>query len=473
MSSEQVGLIGLAVMGQNLVLNMERNGFRVAVFNRTTARTDEFIAGPAAGKNIKGTKTIQEFMACLERPRKIIILVKAGAPVDAMIDQVKPYLEKGDILFDGGNTYYPDTDRRVEQWGSEGIKFIGSGISGGEEGALMGPCIMPGGPEDAYNEMAPILTTIAAQVDDGPCCAYIGPRSAGHYVKMVHNGIEYGIMQLIAESYDILGRALGLKAPEIGDIMAEWNAGELGSYLMEITEEILHWADPETDGYLVDHILDTAKQKGTGKWTSQDSFNVGVPTPTINAAVTGRVLSGYKAERVEAAKALKGVTQLKGLDRDTLIDSVRDALYGSIVASYAQGMALLRLASSDYDYNLDLPEIARIWKGGCIIRAKMLDPIKEAYRDDPELPNLMVAPHFVELLNRLQAGWRITVQTAVGLGIPSLALGASLAYYDSYRAETLPANLTQGQRDYFGAHTFERTDKEGTYHINWMEEKKG
>jgi 6-phosphogluconate dehydrogenase len=255
--------------------------------------------------------------------------------------------------------------------------------------------------------------------------------------------------------------------------MAEWNAGELGSYLMEITEEILHWADPETDGSLVDYILDTAQQKGTGKWTSQDSFNVGVPTPTINAAVTGRVLSGYKAERVEAAKVLKGVTQLKGLDKETLVDSVRDALYGSVIASYAQGMTMLKRASVDYDYNLNLPEIARIWKGGCIIRAKMLDPIKEAYRDDPELPNLMVAPYFVELLNRLQTGWRITVQTAVGLGIPSLALGASLAYYDSYRSEKLPANLTQGQRDYFGAHTFERTDKEGTFHINWMEEKKG
>jgi 6-phosphogluconate dehydrogenase len=411
-------------------------------------------------------------MDSLETPRKIIILVKAGAPVDAMIDQVKPHLSKGDILFDGGNTWFPDTDRRVEQLGKEGIRFIGSGISGGEEGALMGPCIMPGGPEEAYREMEPVLTTIAAQVDDGPCCAYIGPRSAGHYVKMVHNGIEYGIMQLIAETYDLLSRGLGLKAPEIGDIVAEWNAGEMGSYLLEITEEILHWRDPEADGYLVDHILDTAKQKGTGKWTSQNSFDVGVPTPTINAAVTGRVLSGYKDERVRAAKALKGVTQLKGLDRDTVVASVRDALYASVIASYAQGMALLRRASVEYDYGLDLPEIARIWKGGCIIRARMLDPIKTAYRENPELANLMVAPYFAELLDKLQSGWRLTVETAVGLGIPSLALGASLSYYDSYRTERLPANLIQGQRDYFGAHTFERTDKEGTYHINWMEEKK-
>ncbi len=467
---QQIGLIGLAVMGQNLVLNMANKGFSVAVFNRTTSRMEEFIAGPAAGKNIKGCKTLQEFADSLELPRRIIIMVKAGQGVDDMIEQVKPYLSKGDILFDGGNSYFPDTERRCKQLEAEGFQFIGSGISGGEEGALKGPSIMPGGPRKAYEALEPILTKIAAQTNDGPCCTYIGPRGAGHFVKMVHNGIEYGIMQLIAETYDIMSRGMGMSAPEIAQVFADWNANELiGGYLCEITVEVLNRMDPDTGKSLVDVILDTAKQKGTGKWTSQSALDLGVPTPTINEAVTGRIMSGYKAERIKAAKTLRGRVKSIGGDRARVIQQLRDAFYCSVVCSYAQGMALMRTASEEYDYKLDLADIARIWKGGCIIRSKLLDPIKEAFAKKKRLENLMLNRFFARELKKRQANWRRAVIAAVKANIPVAGYSASLAYFDAYRSERLPANLIQGLRDYFGAHTFERLDKEGTFHIEWMQ----
>jgi 6-phosphogluconate dehydrogenase len=465
---QQIGLIGLAVMGQNLALNIANHGFSVAVFNRTTARMEEFVAGPAAGKNIKGCATLQVFADSLELPRRIIIMVKAGQGVDDMIGQVKPYLSKDDILFDGGNSFFPDTERRHKDLAAEGIHFIGSGISGGEEGALKGPSIMPGGPRQAYDLLEPILTKIAAQTSDGPCCAYIGPRGAGHFVKMVHNGIEYGIIQLISETYDIMSRGLGMTAPEIAKVFADWNAGELGGYLCEITVEVLNRMDPETGKSLVDVILDAAKQKGTGKWTSQSALDLGVPTPTINEAVTGRIMSGYKVERVKAAKALRGRVRTTGLDRAKIVAQLRDALYCSVITAYAQGMTLLRAASEEHDYRLILAEIARIWKGGCIIRSKLLDPIKEAFAKKHKLENLMLNRFFARELKKRQANWRRVVVAAIKANIPVAAYSASLAYFDAYRSERLPANLIQGLRDYFGAHTFERTDKEGAFHVEWM-----
>ena len=469
MSEKQhIGLIGLAVMGQNLVLNIESRGFGVAVFNRTTARTEEFVAGPAAGKNIKGCKTLQEFTDSLELPRKAILMVKAGEAVDDMIAQVKPFLSKGDILFDGGNSFFRDTERRCQQLEAEGCQFVGSGISGGEEGALKGPSIMPGGPRKAYEALEPILTKIAAQTNDGPCCTYIGPRGAGHYVKMVHNGIEYGIMQLLSETYDIMSRGLGMPAPEIAKVFAEWNAAELGGYLCEITVEVLNRMDPETGKSLVDVILDSAKQKGTGKWTSQNALDLGVPTPIINEAVTGRIMSGYKAERVKAAKTLRGKVKPIGADRAKVIQQLRDGLYCSTISAYAQGMSLLRTASEEYGYKLDLADIARIWKGGCIIRSRLLDPIKEAFAKRKKLENLMVNRFFARELKKRQANWRRVVQAALRAHIPVAGYSASLAYFDAYRSERLPANLIQGLRDYFGAHTFERLDKEGSFHIEWM-----
>ena len=468
---QQIGLIGLAVMGQNLVLNMANKGFSVAVFNRTTSRMEEFVAGPAKGKNIKGCPTLQEFADSLELPRRIVIMVKAGQGVDDMIAQVKPYLSQGDILFDGGNSYFPDTERRCRELEAEGLNFIGSGISGGEEGALKGPSIMPGGPRKAYDALEPILTKIAAQTNDGPCCTYIGPRASGHFVKMVHNGIEYGIIQLLAETYDILSRGLGMTAPEIANVFAEWNAAELGGYLCEITVEVLNRTDPDTGKSLVDVILDTAKQKGTGKWTSQSALDLGVPTPTINEAVTGRIMSGYKAERVKAAKKLRGRVKAIGGDRAKVIQWLRDGLYCSVITSYAQGMTLLRTASDEYEYKLDLSDIARIWKGGCIIRSKLLDPIKEAFAKKKKLENLMINSFFARELKKRLANWRRAVVAAVKANLPVAGYSASLAYFDAYRSERLPANLIQGLRDYFGAHTFERVDKEGTFHIEWMKKE--
>ncbi|NLG27275.1 MAG: NADP-dependent phosphogluconate dehydrogenase [Chloroflexi bacterium] len=469
MSKYQFGLIGLAVMGENLVLNIERNGFSVAVYNRTAERTTAFMQGSGAGKKIKGCFSLRELADSLERPRKIMLMVKAGAPVDEVIEQVLPVLDKGDLLIDGGNSFFQDTERRAVALDKKGINYIGTGVSGGEEGALWGPAIMPGGQLEAYKMVEPILTAIAAKAEGEPCVAYIGPRGAGHYVKMVHNGIEYGDMQLIAESYDILHRALGLSAAELHAIFADWNAGELKSYLIEITADIFTKVDPETGKPIVDLILDEAQQKGTGKWTSQNALDLGAPTQTINSAVESRIISAYKDERVAASKVLPGPQAAFMGDRQQLIQDVRNALYASKICSYAQGMTLLKKASEEYGYSLDLGQIAKLWRGGCIIRAQFLNDIAAAYERSPKLTNLLLDPYFVDAFLQRQASLRRVVQTAIELGIPCLAISASLAYFDAYRTDRLPANLTQAQRDYFGAHTYRRIDKEGAFHTEWTD----
>ncbi|MEZ4707874.1 MAG: NADP-dependent phosphogluconate dehydrogenase [Caldilineaceae bacterium] len=469
MTKANIGLIGLAVMGQNLVLNMERNGYTVAVYNRTTATMREFVdAHP--GKKLVPTETLEEFVQNLESPRKVMIMVQAGRAVDAVIGQLTPLLDKGDLIMDGGNSFYRDTERRAVALTEEGFNFMGVGVSGGEEGALWGPSIMPGGPRDLWSEVQPILESIAAKApDDGkPCVAYLGPRGAGHYVKMVHNGIEYGDMQLIAESYDILQNALGLQPAELAEIFAEWNQGELDSFLIEITAQIFKRIDEETGQPLVNLVLDKAAQKGTGKWTSQDAFDLGAPIPTINSAVVARILSSLKSERVEAAKVLSsGVDATYTGDRQALISAVRQALYASKISAYAQGMALLRIASEEYDYNLNLGEVAALWRAGCIIRARFLNHITDAFERNPALPNLLLDGDFRQAINERLPAWRHVVQTAVGLGIPVPAFSASLAYYDSYRSARLPANLLQAQRDFFGAHTYERVDRDGIFHSSW------
>jgi len=469
MAKAQFGVCGLAVMGQNLAMNVANKGFAVAVFNRTRTRTDEMMAGPAKGnKRVTPTYSEKELCEALETPRKILIMVKAGPAVDDVIGLLKPGLQKGDIVIDGGNSYFKDTDRRAKALEAEGILYIGTGISGGEEGALHGPCIMPGGQKKAYDAVAPILTKIAAQVDDGPCCAYIGPGGAGHYVKMVHNGIEYGIMQLLAETYDVMKRVLGMTSDEMHKVFTEWNDGELGGYLVEITRDIFAKKDDAAGGALVEKILDTAEQKGTGKWTSQEALDIGCPIPTINAAVAARVISGYRAERIEAEKAIKiRAREFKG-DKAKATKWLRSALYASVITSYAQGMAMLKKADEEYQYKLNLSEIARIWKGGCIIRSKLLDPIKVAFRRKRNLANIMVAPFFRRPLKRGSADWRRAVKLAVDYAIPVPATSASLAYFDSYRTGRLPANLTQAQRDCFGAHTYQRIDREGTFHTQWQ-----
>ncbi|BAL99570.1 MULTISPECIES: NADP-dependent phosphogluconate dehydrogenase [Caldilinea] len=468
MSKADIGLIGLAVMGQNLVLNMERNGYTVAIYNRTTRVTDEFIAAHP-DKKLVPARTLEEFVASLERPRKILIMVKAGAPVDAVLDSLVPLLEPGDLVMDGGNSYFMDTERRAKALEEAGLLFMGVGVSGGEEGALWGPSIMPGGSLEGWRMVADILSAIAAKApEDGkPCVAYMGPRSAGHYVKMVHNGIEYGDMQLIAEAYDILRRGLGLEAHELAEIFEEWNRGELDSYLIDITAQIFRKIDEITGRPLVDLVLDAAGQKGTGKWTSQDSFDIGAPTPTINSAVTERILSSLKAERVAASKVLPGPEARYTGDRQSLIDAVRQALYASKISAYAQGMAMLRTASKVRDYGLNLGEIAAIWRNGCIIRARFLNRITEAFNRNPALTNLLLDEEFAAAVRERLPAWRHVVQTAAALGIPAPAFSASLAYYDSYRSERLPANLIQAQRDFFGAHTYERIDMEGVFHSDW------
>ncbi len=468
MTKADIGLIGLAVMGQNLVLNLERNGYTVAVFNRTTAVTDEFV-GAHPGKQLVATRSMAEFVASLARPRRVLIMVKAGSPVDAVIEQLAPLLEPGDLIMDGGNSHFPDTERRSRDLPARGLQFMGVGVSGGEEGALWGPSIMPGGSPDAWRLVAPMLQAIAAKApEDGkPCVTYLGPRSAGHYVKMVHNGIEYGDMQLIAEAYDILHRALGLEASELADIFAEWNQGELDSYLIEITAQIFRKIDDLTGKPLVDLVLDTAQQKGTGKWTSQDAFNIAAPIPTINSAVVARIMSGMKQERVAAAAVLPGPAAQFSGDRQQLIDSVRQALYASKISAYAQGMAMLRIASQEYGYDLNLGEVAAIWRAGCIIRARFLNRITDAFQRDAALPNLLLDPDFARAVSERLPAWRYVVQTAVQLGIPAPAFGISLAYYDGYRSGRLPANLIQAQRDYFGAHTYERVDMPGAFHSDW------
>jgi 6-phosphogluconate dehydrogenase len=465
----KIGIVGLGVMGHNLALNMERNGFPVAGYDLDTAKTKAFLEGPGAGKQIVGVDSPAALMAALEKPRRILMMVPAGAPVDSAIAHLKPHMEPGDILMDGGNSFFQDTERRNKALEAEGFNFMGIGVSGGEEGALWGPAIMPGGQREAWEATAPIFRAIAAKAeDDQPCVAYMGPRGAGHYVKMVHNGIEYGDMQLIAEIYDILHRGLGMSALELADLFAEWNAGELKSYLIEITADILRHTDPESGLPLVDIILDEAAQKGTGKWTSQNALDVGAPIPTINAAVESRILSSLKSQRVVASKIIIGPKlEFKG-ERGQLIESARAALYASKITSYAQGLGLLKLASDEYKYELNISEIAKIWRAGCIIRANLLGDITAAFQRDPGLVNLLLDESFRVAVESRQKSWRFLVQTAVGLGIPVLAVGASLAYFDAYRSERLPANLTQAQRDYFGAHTYRRTDREGTYHTEWQ-----
>lgn len=464
-----IGLIGLAVMGQNLVLNMERNGYTVSVYNRTTSKMTDFVA-ENPGKKLIPTTTLEELVGSLARPRRVMMMVQAGRPVDMLMADLVPLLEPGDILMDGGNSLFADTERRNKAMADTGIVYMGVGVSGGEEGALWGPSIMPGGPRAGWESVSPLLNAIAAKApEDGkPCVAYLGPGGAGHYVKMVHNGIEYGDMQLIAEAYDILRNVLGLSAAELAEVFTEWNQGELDSYLIEITSKIFRRMDEESGDALVNRVLDKAAQKGTGKWTSQNALDVGAPIPTINSAVTGRIISSLKAERVAASAILPGpqTAPFSG-DRQGLIDAVRDALYASKISAYAQGMSLLRIASEEYGYDLNLGEIASIWRDGCIIRARFLNRITEAFERDPALVNLLIDDQFRDAVTQRLPAWRKVVVTAVERGIPVPAFSASLAYYDSYRTANLPANLLQAQRDFFGAHTYERTDKEGIFHSSW------
>jgi 6-phosphogluconate dehydrogenase (decarboxylating) (EC 1.1.1.44) len=465
-----IGLIGLAVMGRNLAQNIERNGFTVAVWNRDPKRVDEFMATVGAGRKFIGARTPEDFVKAIARPRKILLLVKAGEATDWTIAQIKPHLEPGDILIDGGNALYHDTRRREAALKAEGLHFIGCGISGGEEGARTGPSLMPGGPREAYEQLRPIWEAIAAKVDDGPCVTYIGPDGAGHFVKMVHNGIEYADMQLIAEAYDLLKRVGKLTAMELAAVFSAWNEGVLKSFLIEITAQIFRAIDPETNQPLVELVLDKAGQKGTGKWTSEAAHDLGVPIPTIQAAIDARLLSELKAERVAASKVLVGPpTSPESLDQGDFIVLVHNALYASKICSYAQGMALLAAASQAYGWHLNLSDISRIWKGGCIIRAQLLDSIKQAYQRQPDLPNLLLDPEFNRWMTTLQTSWRSVVSIGALGGVPLPAMSASLAYFDSYRTATLPQNLTQAQRDFFGAHTYERVDKPeaGFIHTDW------
>jgi 6-phosphogluconate dehydrogenase len=464
----KIGVVGLGVMGHSLALNMERNGFPVAGYNRDPKRTLAFLEGPARGKAVLGVFSLEEMVANLEKPRRILLMVPAGEAVDANIAQLKPFLEAGDILIDGGNSHFLDTERRNIALEKENFQFIGAGVSGGEQGALWGPAIMPGGQRDAWEALAPIFLAIAAKAEDGePCVAYIGPRGSGHYVKMIHNGIEYSDMQLIAEIYDILHRGAGLKSAELADVFSEWNQTELRSYLVEITAAVLRYTDYESGNPLVEMILDEAQQKGTGKWTSQNGFDLGAPIPSINAAVESRILSSLKDQRMAASRVISGPSPKFTGNRAALIKAAQEALYASKVISYAQGMSMLQMASREYQYDLQLGDIAKIWRAGCIIRAGMLGDITAAYRRDPDLPNLLLDDVFREIVETRQASLRSILQTAVGLGIPALALGSSLAYFDAYRSERLPANLTQAQRDYFGAHSYRRIDREGIFHTQW------
>jgi 6-phosphogluconate dehydrogenase len=475
MSTNQcdIGLIGLAVMGENLVLNMESKGFNVAVFNRTWEVTEKFAAERAKGKNIQPTRTVEELIGALKKPRKLMMMIKAGKPVDMVIGEVAPLLEKGDVLIDGGNSLFTDTQRRCKDLEGKGIHYVGMGVSGGEEGALKGPSLMPGGSRDSWEIIAPIFRKIAAQVDGEPCCRYMGPDGAGHYVKMVHNGIEYGDMQLICEAYAIMKDVLGLEANELAEIFSDWNRGDLDSYLIEITSKIFRKMDPETGKPLVDVILDKAGQKGTGLWTLQSAIAISVVISTINAAVEARVISSRKDDRVASSKILpqSNPKEFKG-DRKQLIEAVRQALYASKIVSYAQGMELLGAASHQYNWDLNFGDIATIWRGGCIIRAKFLNRIVEAYKRDPALHNLMLDSYFRDIIADTQDNWRVAISNAVEHGVAVPAFSASLAYFDSYRSARLPSNLLQAQRDFFGAHTYERIDRPGVFHTEWMESDK-
>jgi len=472
-----IGLIGLAVMGQNLVLNMADHGFKVAAYNRTTRKVDEFIAGPAKDKSIVGCKSPQEFVDQLNRPRRVMLMVKAGDPVGQTISQFAPLLDPGDIIIDGGNSYYKDTVHRLNELEERGILFIGTGISGGEEGARHGPSIMPGGAKAAWPHVQEIFQRIAAKVgpnNDVPCCSWVGPGGAGHYVKMVHNGIEYGDMQLICEAYSLMKDGLGLSNQKLYEVFERWNAGELDSYLIEITRDIFSVVDPETGNALVDMILDKAGQKGTGKWTGQHALDLGIPTTLITEAVFARCLSAQKDERVRAGKLLSGPgdaleTFRKSVDGEQFIEAVRQALYASKICSYAQGFFQIQAASAEYGWDINYGELAMMWRGGCIIRAAFLDRIKEAFDRNSGLENLLLDSFFRKAVASSQEGWRQVVSTAARIGLPTPAISSALNYYDGYRSERLPHNLLQAQRDYFGAHTYERLDREGVFHSEWIQ----
>lgn len=472
MSKADIGLIGLAVMGENLVMNMESKGFSVAVYNRSTEKVTNFVNGRAKDKNIIGTYSLKELAESLAKPKKVMVMVKAGKPVDDLIMQLFDVLEPGDIIIDGGNSHFPDTMRRTKMVEEKGLLYIGTGVSGGEEGALKGPSIMPGGSPEAWEYVKPIFQAIAAKVEDGtPCCDWVGENGAGHFVKMIHNGIEYGDMQLICEAYNLMRLLLGMSADEMHEVFKEWNDGELDSYLIEITRDILAYKD-EDGSALVDKILDTAGQKGTGKWTAVESLNQGIPLTLITEAVYARCLSALKDERVSASKVLSGPKHTFDGDRKEMIDAIKDALYASKLISYAQGYALMKEAAKEYGWNLNYGGIALMWRGGCIIRSAFLGKIKEAFDRDPELTNLLLDPFFKEKISIADKGWREVVAIAVKNGVPIPAFSSALSYYDGYRSAVLPANLLQAQRDYFGAHTYERTDKERGvfFHTNWTGE---
>ncbi len=481
------GLIGLAVMGENLALNVESRGYKVVVYNRTTSKVDDLLAGRAKGKNFVGAHNLEDFVASVARPRKLMLLVKAGPAVDAIIDQLIPLCDKGDIIIDGGNTYYTDTEQRTQRVEAAGMLYVGTGVSGGEEGALKGPSLMPGGTKAAWPEIKDMFQAIAAKVgpnNDIPCCEWVGPRGAGHYVKMVNNGIEYGDMQLICEAYQLLHELGDFSNDELYDVFAKWNEGGLQSYLIEITRDIFSAKDElGGDGYLVDQILDVAGAKGTGKWMSQLALDLGVPSTLVTTAVFARGLSAQKEARVRASKKLNGPSasqnpEMSALaknlvgDKQAFIDAVENALYASKIVSYAQGFVQLQAASQEHDWGLDYGQCALLWRGGCIIRAQFLDRIKEAFDEQPDLENLLLYPYFEQAVENAQAGWRAVVSAASLLGIPVPAFSAALNYYDGYRLERLPANLLQAQRDYFGAHTYQRVDREGVFHSEWLDLRK-
>ncbi len=468
-----IGVVGLGVMGQNLARNLARNGFSVSVYNRTTSRVDSFMQQFGSEGAFTPARSPDELVQQLEPPRVVLMMVTAGSAVDEMIDHLTPSLKTGDILIDGGNSYFLDTVRRGKALEAKGLRFIGTGVSGGEEGALNGPSIMPGGPREAYDRMEPMLTKISAHVDGDPCCTYIGPGGAGHYVKMVHNGIEYADIQLIAEAYDLLSHALHLDASQLSSIFADWNRGDLDSYLIQITSEVLGKRDEATGKPLVDVILDEAQQKGTGKWASQSALDLGIPLTAITEAVFARFLSALKADRQVASRTLPGPNgAMPQKAPDSLVDDVRSALYASKVVAYAQGFEQMQAASDENSWNLQLGSIARIWRGGCIIRARFLGRITDAYAAETTIKNLLLVPYFRDAMAEAQAAWRRVINVAVDRGIPTPAFSSSLAYYDAYRRERLPANLVQGLRDYFGAHTYRRIDREGSFHTRWAQDGK-
>lgn len=468
MAKADIGLWGLAVMGENLILNMESKGFTVAVFNRTTQKTRDFAEGRAKGKNIIGAYEVKDFIDLLARPRKVMLMVKAGKPVDMVIERILPYLEKGDLVIDGGNSHFGDTIRRHNQLKEKGLLYIGTGVSGGEEGALRGPSIMPGGSKEAYALVEPIFTKISAHVDGQPCCTYIGDDGAGHYVKMVHNGIEYGDMQLICEAYYLMANALAMTTEQMHETMARWNKGDLDSYLIQITADILSKKDADTGSPMVDIILDKAGQKGTGAWTSQSALALGIAAPTIAEAVFARCISAIKAERVAASKELSGPETKYTGDKKQLIEAIHDALYASKICSYAQGFAMMAAAAKEYNWKLNFGKISMIWRAGCIIRAHFLNRIKDAFDRNASLANLLLDPYFKRIVQNAQPNWRKVVIAATELGIPVPAFSSALNYFDSYRNPRLSANMIQAQRDYFGAHTYQRIDKEGIFHTEWL-----